>query len=343
MKFLHPLFAASLIVISGFVANNYAYASEGIITLDLTKPLNPESFEFESDGTWSDIYTGVDGLQDYFEAQIFMMGHIVNYGGTSWDGLVPCKSTDMKDSGSYTTGCMAGGGIATDENGDIILDEQGNVEIDVNAPYLVAYYSSYAFDYQSCPIIFNDGLEHEVVGIYVTNFPTSFYNCVYGNAYARPFVNGDKFTLTIHGVAADMSEKTVDVDLIAYNDGMLQAIRGWKYIDLSSLGKVQSLYFTINSTDVGAYGVNTTTMVCLDKLMVKENTAGIAENNMSANSITYDRATAEVVLPQSDFAIVYNAAGQKVMTASAQRFSVSNLEKGLYIVKTATGSLRFVK
>lgn len=333
------LLAASLLV-----AGNNAIAAEGITTLDLTKPLNPEQLNFGEDGAWDGVYKGEDGVQDYFEAQIFIMSHTTSYGGTVWDGFAPCTSTVMADRASYVAGCMAGGGIALDVNGDVATDDNGNVVIDAKTPYLVGYYNTMETDLPSCQIFFNDGMSHEVVGMYVTNFPTAFYNCLYGNGYARPFVNGDKFTLTIHGVAADQTEKTVDVDLVKYEDDMFQAVRGWKYVDLSSLGAVESVYFTMSSTDAGEWGMNTTAMFCLDKLMVKsDGIASVGNAGMVGDAITYDRAAAAVVLPQSTFAIIYNAAGQKVMAAEGQRILVAGLDNGIYFVKTATGTLRFIK
>lgn len=337
--FNYLLLAASLLI-----AGNNTEAAEGITTLDLTKPLNPEQLNFDEDGAWDGVYKGEDGVQEYFEAQIFIMSHTASYGGTVWDGFAPCKSTVMTDNASYVVGCMAGGGIALDDSGDVTTDDNGNVGIDATVPYLVGYYNTMGTDLPSCQIFFNDGLQHEVVGVYVTNFPTAFYNCLYGNGYTSPFVNGDKFTLTIHGVAADQTEKTVEVDLVKYDGDMFQAIRSWKYVDLSSLGAVESIYFTMSSTDAGEWGMNTTAMFCLDKLMVKtEGMASMSNAEMSAEAITYDRATATVTLPQSTFAIIYNAAGQKVMATESQRISVAGLEKGIYFVKTATRSLRFIK
>lgn len=343
MKYIYSL----LITASLLVAGNNAIAADGVSTLDLTKPLNPETLTFGEDGAWDKLYVGnEDNSQDFFEAQIFIMSHMASFGGTYWEGFAPCTSTVMSDNSSFTVGCMAGGGIAIDENNNVVTDENNNATIDASMPYLVGYYTNF-YNERSCQILFNDGLAHELVGVYVTNFPTSFYNCLYGNGFARAFVNGDEFTLTIHGVATDGSEKTIDVAMAKYENDTFQAIRGWKYIDLSSLGAVESLYFTMSSTDSGSFGSNTSTYFCLDKLMVKTEgeTSGISEASLDeANKITYDRATAEVVLPQSVFAVIYNAAGQKVMATEGQRIAVGNLDKGIYLVRTATGgSLRFIR
>ena len=340
--FNYLLLAASLLAIG-----NGAIAAEGVTTLDLTKPLYPETLNFGDDGAWDKLYEGNDDFsQDFLEAQIFIMSHLGYADWNYWEGFAPCTSTDMKSTTSYTVGCMGGGGIVLDESGDVVTDGNGNVAVDKSVPYLVGYYSTMMSEEPSCQILFNDGKAREAVGVYVTNFPTAFYDCVHGNGVARPFVNGDKFTLTIHGVAVDQSEKTVDVDLVKYEDGMLQAIRTWKYVDLSPLGEVVSLYFTLGSTDVGDYGMNTSAYFCMDKLMVKtDGTADIGNDALATEAaITYDRATATLALPQSTFAIIYNVAGQKVMAATGERISVSGLDNGMYFVKTASGStLRFIK
>ena len=337
-------FNYALLCAAAMMAANAA-AADDVITLDLTKPSNPETLSFGDDGAWDKLYDGNgDYTQDFFEAQIFIFSHLGMADWNYWEGFAPCKSASMTDEGSYSAGCMAGGGILLDENGNILTDENGNATVSASMPYIVGYYSTMMSAEPSCQILFNDGAAHEPVGVYVTNFPTAFYNCLYGGGTARAFVNGDKFTLTIHGVATDQTEKTIDVDLVTYSNDMFQAIRGWKYVDLTPLGKVESIYFTMNSTDIGTWCINTMTGFCLDKLMVKAgdsvwtSLAGATNGN-----ITYDRAAMEVVLPQSEFAIIYNTAGQKVIATEGTRISVAGLDKGVYLVKTANDALRFIK
>ena len=44
----------------------------------------------------------------------------------------------------------------------------------------------------------------------------------------------------------------------------------WQEVDLTSLGICTGLYFTMDSRDSGAYGMNTPSYFCIDKLVVKE-------------------------------------------------------------------------
>jgi hypothetical protein len=86
---------------------------------------------------------------------------------------------------------------------------------------------------------------------------------------ARAFEEGDYFELTAVGVAANGTEKRVSINLIEFTDGELKALNDWTFFDLSSLGKVTSVYFELNSTDSGSYGMNTAAYFCMDKFQVK--------------------------------------------------------------------------
>jgi len=44
----------------------------------------------------------------------------------------------------------------------------------------------------------------------------------------------------------------------------------WEYVELSDLGEVKSLEFTLSSSDVGEYGINTPTYFAIDNLVVPE-------------------------------------------------------------------------
>ena len=72
-----------------------------------------------------------------------------------------------------------------------------------------------------------------------------------------------------HGVDADGNETTTSIRLVDYTNGHLNALNDWTFFDLSSLGEVEKVYFTLNSTDVGAYGMNTAAYFCMDKFQVE--------------------------------------------------------------------------
>ncbi len=169
---------------------------------------------------------------------------------------------------------MAGGGC--------VINADGSVTADPDQPYLVAYYSSWAMEGPSNQVMFinQDGnMTFTPVGVYVCNHPWPYYGCEHGDGAARAFQEGDYFELTAHGVTADRSETTVSINLIEFVDGELKALNDWTYFDLSGLGEVQSVYFTLNSTDTGAYGMNTASYFCMDKFQVKRTHTSVEDVN----------------------------------------------------------------
>lgn len=239
---------------------------------------------------------------------------------------------------------MAKGGIVLDENGAVKLDDFGAPVVSPDVPYLVAFYSPY-MSARPVDMTFNDGKSYEAVSAYFNLNSYAYYCMEYGDSFARAFTNGDRFTLTIHGVAPDETEKTVEVDLASYANGDLTINRGWKLVDLSPLGIVNEIYFTLDSTDSGDYGMNTPGYFCLDKLCVKpveESSADtIAADN--AKAISYDRNSHTVYLSGNDFAIVYDAAGNAVMSAEGNSFDLTGLAAGVYVVKSGNSSLKIAR
>ncbi|MBO4826158.1 MAG: DUF4465 domain-containing protein [Prevotella sp.] len=252
-----------------------------VITLDINKPMNPASLEFDDNGIWTGCYNDEDytWLEFGGEDGEFMLSHLIDgegasWGGYYWDGFTPAIGGDQADhSDSWTTkfgGCMAGGGC--------VINEDGTVSADPEKPYFVAYYSSWTYEGPSNQVMFVDkdgNTEFEPVGVYVCNHPWPYYGCVHGDGFGSPFVEGDYFEIIAHGVASDGSETTVSMNLVEFTDGELKAVNDWTFFDLSSLGKVESVYFTLNSTDIGDYGMNTAAYFCMDNFQVKVADSGV--------------------------------------------------------------------
>ena len=271
MKKLFTLAASALLA---------SVAWAGVITLDLNKPMNPTSLEYNDYGIWTGCYDDVNYTWlEFGDADgEFMLSHLIDgegasWGGYYWDGFCPAIGGDQTDYGqpgssaSWTTyfgGCMAGGGC--------VINEDGTVTADPAQPFLVAYYSSWAYEGPSNQVMFMDkdgNTAFEPVGVYVCNHPWPYYGCVHGDGMAAAFAEGDYFELIAHGVAADGSETTVSINLVEFTNGELKALNDWTFFDLSGLGEVVSVYFTMNSTDTGAYGMNTAAYFCMDKFQVK--------------------------------------------------------------------------
>lgn len=143
-------------------------------------------------------------------------------------------------------------------------------------PYLIANWNSSelgvpSFDYRSCRIFRNDNATFRPKSVYVTNAAYPYYSMLNGDDYAKKFGNNDKFTLIIHGVKNGEKEKEVRVYLANCTEENPEAgiLKTWKYVDLSSLGEVSGIYFTLDSTDIGQFGMNTPGYFAIDKFTVE--------------------------------------------------------------------------
>lgn len=312
--------------------------SQDVIILDLSKATTDLSFD-EVNGMWHDTYED-DATE--IESQVFSIVHGAISDYNYWYGFTASNSTDnlfQANTLTFQFSNMAKGGILLNEDGTIKTNEFGAPVSGKDMPYLVGFPKS--------EIVFNDGKSYQVVGAYVGLNSYTYYSILYGDGYSRAFTEGDELTLTVHGVDSNDNEKTVDVKLASFENGCLNAASGWKYIDLSALGEVEEIYFTMSSTDSGQWGMNTPSYFCLDKLTVKASsgTSGVTAETLSEGSkITYDRNATTINIGNQDFAIVYDSDGRIVLSVSdAESFSVQDLPYGVYVVKTANARLKFAR
>ena len=332
----------SLLMMAALAVAASASAENDVITLDLSKATTPLEFNAET-GAWNDTYN--DDAESIV-SQCFEFVHSSMGEYKTWWGFTASNSADnarKDDTLTFQFSNMAKGGIVLNEDGTVKLDDFGAPVTSAEVPYLVAYYNAY-MSKRPVDVTFTEGKSYKAVGAYVNLNSYPYYCIEYGDAYARAFNNGDKYTLTIHGVASDETEKTVEVILASYDNGNLNINRGWRYVDLSELGEVNELYFSLDSTDTGEYGMNTPGYFCLDKLMVSPAQGNGVDAAMAENTkITYDRAASVINLGNADFARLYDAAGNCLMSAEGNSFSVDGLAAGVYVVKAGNSSLKFTK
>ena len=113
-------------------------------------------------------------------------------------------------------------------------------------------------------------------GLYVTNTNYAYYSVLNGDSFAKKFGgpagdDEDWFLLTITGKdVAGTVTGVVDFYLADYrfaDNNLDYIVDTWDSIDLSSLGAVKTLELTLNSSDVGAYGMNTPASFAMDSLV----------------------------------------------------------------------------
>ena len=115
-----------------------------------------------------------------------------------------------------------------------------------------------------------------VDGLYVTNCSYAYYAIQNGDLFAKKFGGSagddpDWFMLTITGKdAGGAVTGAIDFYLADYRSADNIAdyiVDTWQYFDLTSLGVVESLEFTLSSSDVGDWGMNTPAYFAIDTLV----------------------------------------------------------------------------
>ena len=105
-----------------------------------------------------------------------------------------------------------------------------------------------------------------VAGFYVTNNNYAYDSMLNGDAFSKKFAAGDWFLLTITGKDADGVTVGAVSTYLAQGTDILNT---WMWVDLSGLDSlVKSLEFTLTSSDMGAFGMNTPAYFCIDNIIV---------------------------------------------------------------------------
>lgn len=113
-------------------------------------------------------------------------------------------------------------------------------------------------------------------GLYVTNDNYAYYSMLYGDAFAKKFGgqsgnDADWFLLTVTGKDTGGNVTgTVDFYMADYrftDNPQDYIVSSWEYVDLASLGMVKSIEFSLSSSDVGLWGMNTPAYFALDTVV----------------------------------------------------------------------------
>lgn len=113
----------------------------------------------------------------------------------------------------------------------------------------------------------------KIRGLYVTNATYAYYSMKEGDDYSKKFggttgTDPDYFKIIAEGFdVAGKSTGSVDFYLADFrfvDSAKDFIVTDWMWMDLSSLGTVKSVNFKLESTDNGAWGMNTPAYFCLD-------------------------------------------------------------------------------
>lgn len=138
--------------------------------------------------------------------------------------------------------------------------------------YAVGYIDSYA------PFVPRITFASDVHGVnlQVANSTYAALSMRDGDAFSKKFGGAsghdpDYFLLTIHGLdAAGAETGSVDFYLADYrfeDDALDRIVSGFTTVDLSGLGSVRALEFTLQSSDSGTFGMNTPAFFVIDDIV----------------------------------------------------------------------------
>lgn len=204
---------------------------------------------------FEDVTLGPNGYWQGTEGENEMYSggwHFTNYYSSYfWGGFTASNHTDLTQSGlnaQYTAAAGAG--------------------YDGSTQYAVAYtYGSQTDVYAA------DGSTQTVTGCYVTNNLWPYQNMLYGDATATPFggTSGndpDWFKLTATGKnASGQTVGTLDFYLADYrfsNHDDDYILNTWEWFDLSPLGEVARISFSLSSSKNDSGGMITPAYFCID-------------------------------------------------------------------------------
>jgi hypothetical protein len=232
----------------------------------------PVTFEDQTLSVESERYADATAVEVYQSVnEVFKSGSFnfknsaTNWGSmTSWYGVALSNRTDNTTSGGVSNQFNSAAG------GDINGTGKYAVVYDANSGGLgLGPDAAISFTNVDYP----DG--KEVSGLYITNNTYATNSLGNGDGFAKPFGGDDGndedwFKLTAEGFDKDgETTGTVDFYMADYrfeNNTKDYIVKDWEWMDLSSLGTVTKVQFTMTSTDVGGNGMNTPAYFCMDNI-----------------------------------------------------------------------------
>lgn len=128
--------------------------------------------------------------------------------------------------------------------------------------------SNYVVAYASDPITLSFSSQTALAGAYFSNTTYAALSILNGDAFSKQFslAEDDFFELTIEGLQGSTVTHALTLALADYRGATAKLLDTWQWLDLSGLGAVDGLRFSLTSSDVGAFGMNTPAYFAMDGL-----------------------------------------------------------------------------
>ena len=198
-----------------------------------------------------------------------------------------------------------------------------------------------------------------VNGVYITNSTYTANSMRDGDSFAKQFGGAsgndeDWFLLTIKGYTGGvLTSDSVNFYLADYrftNNNLDYIVKDWQWVDLNSLGNIDSVFFSLTSSDTGSFGMNTPAIFCLDNF--NDQTVGINKFALN-NEFSFYPNPAEDILNinmaiANEVVSIIDITGKIVLTKinlneGINKINISALKRGIYFIKTSDNVQRFIK
>lgn len=219
--------------------------------------LNQTQLRYDDNGLWADALNETSNVV----SQGIIFSHTAVPILNSWTGFVASRNSDTTD---YSTGNW---------NEHLFTATTGGGKSGTRTPYLVACWNPSDTVKEasgaSCSFARTDSTEFTPVSMLACNTTRTYYAMVNGTPQSKKFAAADWLKLNAYGVTADgKTTGPVEFYLADYSNGEAKTITSWTYVNLEPLGRVKTVYFTMQSSDNGLNGINTPTYFAVDRIII---------------------------------------------------------------------------
>lgn len=215
-----------------------------------------------------------------------------------------------------------------------------------------------------------DAQGNEVAGFYVTNTTYAAISMRDGDQFAKQFgspydANGEEdgtdgkdwFLLTVTGyLNGEETTEEVEFYLADYrsdNEEDHYILDTWEWVDLTPLGNVDSIEFSLTSSDVGDWGMNTPSFFAMDNFITNDAPTSINQVKVNEVALTvFPNPTTDYVNIETKGMIrhitIFDMTGRIVkqaspMTNNLTQLNLSELKNGVYLVEVKSENGNVVK
>lgn len=112
---------------------------------------------------------------------------------------------------------------------------------------------------------------YSIKNLMITNSIYTYSDILNGSSSSKKFVANDWYKVTFTGYRNNIQTGAVDFYLADYRNGKSLLLNSWAKVDLSSLGEVDRVSITFDSSDKTNDKINTPVYCCIDDIELTQN------------------------------------------------------------------------